>query len=396
MKSFIIGWLCLFTLSASAQKSASTLVQEINATIQQYSADIKTPFHLFETIGTMEQAQNTFSSLRMKPGELQSIDVKPSALGFTVTIRCGENGHCLTLLKYDTLSTPMPSTAFFFTEASAANTFAITLRDLGKALNKEALPVNLDLIKVNNANEKQAPPAAKTNTHATAQKQNDDDIDEPEEPVSKAPVTHAQHTVKTKANAKVEEEDKDDEEAEPVKKTSRATTKTKAAKDEEDDVTEKDDQLNIKVTSADNLPTEPTCRQLLSVIQSGKQSGFKDIEGKETNAEKKINESKLKLRGAKRNYLSWYRNKRAFLAEYKTSNDNALIIEEFDKLQTELEDCLEGSWEDTDHSSDDMYANSKEEVKDVEYASTADPLAPHLRILIHSEGDRHTLFIRIQ
>lgn len=73
-----------------------------------------------------------------------------------------------------------------------------------------------------------------------------------------------------------------------------------------------------------------------------------------------------------------------------------MIIEEFGKLQTELEDCLEGSWEDTDHSSDDMYANSKEEVKDVEYASTADPLAPHLRILIHSEGERHTLFIRIQ
>jgi len=395
MKSFIIGWLCLFTLSASAQKSASTLVQEINATIQQYSADIKTPFHLFETIGTIEQAQNTFSSLRMKPGELQSIDVKPSALGFTVSIQCGENGHCLNLLKYDTLTTPMPSTAFFFTEASAANAFALALRDLGKALNKEAIPVKLDLIKDNNTNEKQILPAAKSNTKATAQKHNDDDddINEPEEPVSKAPVTHAPHTVKTKA--KVEEEDKDAEDAEPVKKTSRATTKTKTAKDDED-VVEKEEQASTRAASSDNLPTEPICRQLLSIIQSGKQSGFKDIEGKETNTEKKINESKLKLRGAKRNYLSWYRNKRAFLAEYKTSNDNELIIEEFGKLQTELEDCLEGSWEDTDHSSDDMYANSKEEVKDVEYVSTADPSAPHLRILIHSEGERHTLFIRIQ
>lgn len=43
----------------------------------------------------------------------------------------------------------------------------------------------------------------------------------------------------------------------------------------------------------------------------GKEQNFKDIEGTETNSERKINDSKLKIKGAKRNYLSWYKSKRA-------------------------------------------------------------------------------------
>ena len=118
---------------------------------------------------------------------------------------------------------------------------------------------------------------------------------------------------------------------------------------------------------------------------------------KTTNPTTKINESKLKLKGAKRSYLSWYKKERAFLAEYKTLIDHELILIEFEKLQTELEDCLEGGWEDIDHSSDEMYANVSEEVKDVEYKFTSDPTRPSLRIMINTDqSKRYTLFVRIQ
>lgn len=46
------------------------------------------------------------------------------------------------------------------------------------------------------------------------------------------------------------------------------------------------------------------CNQLLSILQSGKENKFKNIEGKLTNAETKINDSKVKLKGARKNYLS--------------------------------------------------------------------------------------------
>ena len=69
-----------------------------------------------------------------------------------------------------------------------------------------------------------------------------------------------------------------------------------------------------------------------------------------------------------------------------------------EKLQTQLEDCFGPEWEDSDHSSDDMYANVQEEVKDVEYHSNTDAAKPTMRMLINHDknGDKYTLYIRVQ
>jgi hypothetical protein len=137
------------------------------------------------------------------------------------------------------------------------------------------------------------------------------------------------------------------------------------------------------------------CEQLMSLVKSGLSTQFKDIEGKETNSEKKINESKIKLKGARKSYLSWFNQKRAFLAELKLVDDNDYAVEEFQNIQNQLDECLAG-WDDEDHSTDDIYESIKYEVKDVEYTDSKNPNSPSIRLIIASEGKKFIVFLRIQ
>ncbi|MBK8330747.1 MAG: hypothetical protein IPL09_15135 [Bacteroidetes bacterium] len=63
------------------------------------------------------------------------------------------------------------------------------------------------------------------------------------------------------------------------------------------------------------------CSQLTNILQSGKENKFKAIEGKLTNADTKINDSKIKLKGARKNYLSWFKKKGLLLL-----NSNQVMI----------------------------------------------------------------------
>ena len=122
-----IALLLLFISSftgATAQTSISDLVKELNRTITIYSTDNASPLTIYETIGTIEQKKNESSSQRFKLSEIGSILVEKNASGFTVNIHCADSSRCMSLIKNDMSTSMMPSDAFFFNDARAANTFA--------------------------------------------------------------------------------------------------------------------------------------------------------------------------------------------------------------------------------------------------------------------------------
>ena len=79
-------------------------------------------------------------------------------------------------------------------------------------------------------------------------------------------------------------------------------------------------------------------------------------------------DSKFKLKGARKNYLNWYKNERAYIAELKSSEDYEGLMIDFDNIQTEIEECLGHNWDNNDMSTGKEYDNFNGDIRDVEYA----------------------------
>ncbi len=383
-KYFFLFVLILSFNKINAQLTGTELVKELNRFITLFSADNASMLTFFAQTGTLEQRQNVANTQRIKLSDIGGIQVEASAIGFTVNIKCAEGTQCINLVKNDTISSYMPSNAFFFTEAKAANTFAKRFEELIAKYPSEHKAVKAELLHGADGQIPmyiiEAPKNIAVNKQAVRKEKEEDDADEEE-------------TDKTAVKPKRVVVTPEERERMAMEKKQERIDQLEEAKAER---TPRQQVVSNDANAAEDIP-EPVCKQLTAIIKAGRNSRFKEIEGQEKNAEKKINFSKLKLRGAKSNYLSWYKNERAFIAEYKTSADREIILIEFEKIQTELEDCLEGAWEDTDHSTDAMYANVNEDVKDVEYKFTSDPLMPTLRIMINTDASgKHTLFIRIR
>lgn len=377
---------CCFSQSM-AQMKPSDLVKEMNRTITLYGADNGELITLHEAIGVLEQKTTTKSFQRIKISDIGFIQVVAKEEGSSVTFGCADSMPCINIIKPDMSSSGMPSSAFFFMDAKSANSFAklfeglLTAYPSGRAAVKAQLAIEQDALEdkpKSNASRETKPKA----TPVTKQETEDKEDIEEEAAVKK---TTARKTTKKEAETGDDEQEEKAERKETGKRT-RELREEQA--NEPDAANEKNEDPGPGM--------DAQCRQLVKIFAAGKDA-FKSIEGKQTNADLKINESMIRLKGAKRSYLSWYKNKRAFIAEFKTLADRDLILEEFVKVQTQLEDCLEGNWDNTDHSSDDMYANTEEEVKDVEYKLDDDPQMPSMRIMISTDkAKRHTLFVRIQ
>ncbi len=434
--SFFFFVFILSVQTAFSQTPLADIVKELNKNITLYSADDAAPFILYEPIGTLEQKKNENSVQRFKLDAIGGITVVKNESGCTVNILCADSGRCISLIKSDMSTSLMPSEAFFFTQLKAANAFAKGMETLIARYPSERQPVQAQLLKDGNdiglTNDKTptAPPNKTTKkTRGSEEEEMEEDAEENHaakqvgKPVREktAPLSEAEAKERAINKRKPKEVEESEEDVEAESKTvrekaaplseaeakERAMNRRKPKEKEETEMNEDtdDETMSTKQSRAerpafspvDDVVIETVCKQLMSIVKAGKDTKFKEIEGKETNPTTKINESKIKLKGAKRSYLSWYKKERAFIAEYKTLSDHELILEEFVKLQTELEDCLEGPWEDTDHSSDEMYANATEDVKDVEYKLASDPQRPGIRILINTDQNKkYTLFVRIQ
>jgi hypothetical protein len=402
MKKILFVLLALFfTKTAYNQDDTKLMLTRMNQCISGFSADASSPLNYFPVSGMLEQKQQNLSQ-RITLSDVTKVIVEISKVGYSVTYTCNDEGNCVSLIKSDMSTSTMASTSFFFNNPAAANTFATMSNSLISKSRKVDKPIDLILFKTQDGQTPLLPETTYTTTEkkqTQANKKAEEDQDEEYVPITK-PASNKKTTKRD------EEEDVEDK---PIKEPKSTTKKKQQKEDKEDNDTESEPvkekkskpkktepELNEPENDTDKKLANDFCGQLMAVVKSGTLTKFKDIEGKETNAEKKVNESKLKLKGAKKNYLSWFNQERAFISELKSVLDNDLAIEEFEKLQAQLDECLADGWDFNDRSQDENYDNAKFDVKDVEYINTKDTNSPSVRIAIAPDGDRFTLFVRVK
>ncbi len=454
-KFFLFVAFLLAQFAAAAQtdvKNTMALLQEcLNLNTNSQHDVIK----LYEQIGVIEYTLANFTQ-RVKLSELQKVEVKPHQSGFAVDIRCGEENKCISFIKNDTSNTPLTNTSVQFSDAALANTFAENLAALithyksGEPAVEKILHKNdqgkVPILGVKRSPDQKEPVAVKTPVAKPA-----DPVETDDEPEVKSAATTPKLSKEERDEARAEKKEelqrkaaerKEAREEQLAEKKQARKNKTNETAEQEDE--EADEKINSKskrkstkksntVESDENAEAEETdtkpsgrqksktsgnkliedvgdnavsedkgkaandfCAQLQQILQSGKDNKFKSLEGKLTNAENKINDSKIKLKGARKNYLSWFQKERAFISELKSGNDYELVLKDFEAMQTQLDECLGGGWDMEDKSNSEEYAKLKTEVKDVEFKKDGDASMPSIRVIFLETNDKFTMFMRVK
>ena len=355
--------LLLGSLMAQAQPSVKEALQRMNQCIVAFSADNPRPLQLFQVSGTVEQAIEGRTQ-RIAMADMHQVQVGNSAAGYQVTLSCQSGLACITLVKEDMSVMNMTEAQFFFNNPAAANTFASSTKQLIEGLQKTPSPVGLTLFKTPDGKIPSLPASGSA-------------------PVAAAPKANPNAATTPKTNALQTAGNQQTDEEEDSPKPTKGLSPRTAAPAEQDD-------------REPNEPVDLFCKQVLRAIQSGMKANFNDIQGKVINAQQGSNESTLKLKGARRSYLSQFEGKRCFIAEMKSYVDNELAIEGLYDLQSMLEDCLGDNWENEDKTDDPAYDNVEFDAKDVELSDSNNPASPTVRLAIAPEGNKFILFIRIR
>lgn len=349
----------------NAQNNSAELVRNINATVEgSYN-----PFNFYEKTGSIEQTQDGIMQ-RFKLAEVGNIKVTKNTEGYSVDISCKDQNGCITLIKNSTQVTQMNVASFFF----------------GNEMNSNAFANNLTKLVANYKNSENKPIATATKKEEIIATQ--EPIKNEVKEVKTAPLVEQKtdgiiHVPKTNTKKEIIEEDEEIEDGEKPNAKSKTTKKNIEKEESEEKVVSK--------------ASKDFCSQINQLLKIANDKNFKSIEGNETNATKKINDSKFKLKGAKKNYLNWYNNERTFIAEIKTSLSYEDLMIDYDNIQAEIEACLGSSWDSDDRSGEKEYDNFNGEVRDTEYTDIDKKMKARLRIILLSDEDnKSTLFIRIQ
>lgn len=432
-------WISLTFMFFSAQsqtdlKKASVFMQEC---LNLNTGDQPAVITLYENSGMIEYKQ-AYIIQRIKLADLHAVQVNANTSGYSVDIKCLEDFACINFIKGDTSNTAFKATAVQFNDVVLANTFAENLSNLVVHYKTNEPPLEKTLFKTKDG---MIPllGAKKTTTPAAEPKQvkqvpkEEKEESEPEEATK--PIEEKKPSAKSRrAEKKEAAEEVEPEEKEVVKKPSRKSAKKEAEEasaDEEEKLTPREKRKAAREAEAENgdkndaeeavvakkkvnrnkliedvddnargdaksKSSNDFCDQLKNILQSGKENKFKSIEGKLTNEEAKINDSKIKLKGARKSYLSWYKKERAFISELKSGTDYETIFKSFEEIQTELDACLGAGWNMEDHSNSDEYAKLKTEVKDVEFKKENDDNMPAIRVIFIEDNSKFTMFIRVK
>lgn len=378
-KLFRLIFVYIFCFSAaSAQTPAQTIVQQLNKNIQQAYQ----PFILFEKTGSLEQTQDGIAQ-RFKITEIDSFQLSKQSEGYIVNLFCNDNAGCISVIKNNTLLPPLNSTSFFFGSVDQANSFIQSLQQL-----KQLYQSNQ-----NTSSSKGTANTSVKNQTAESNMANENNNVIPPPRTSTSAVNPIINHPKQTQVSDVEDDEIEDKII-PTKQNNKDLKQKKSTANHEENETD-----DIKKTTVSNVnkSSNNLCDQLQQILSIAFTNQFDQIQGKENNAEKKIYESKFKLKGAKRNYLHPYQQKNAFIAEYKTSADYEGLMIDFDNLQNEIEACLGGDWDNNDMANNSEYDNFKGDVRDVEYAHIDKKITATIRIILLSdENNKSTLFIRVQ
>jgi hypothetical protein len=364
-------------------------------------------FSFADKTGALEQHQGPYF-YRLKLEDIGTIQEQFQSGKYNVTVGC-RFGNCFSLLKEETNTSNLNQNVYVFSSGQRSSRFAHALFELSKLYQQNGDEIQTSFLTISEESkpivkaenppvDKIAPPPPKKDAldellekEDKEEKDNTNAEEREEKDINVKPKRTAPATRKTKT-------EEGEEEKEEVVELETKSSGRKVRKDRDDEDNSAIGGLAEKETASDEKTTKNSllCKQLTQILQSGAMGHFKSIEGTETNTKTKINESKVKLKGAKRNYLSWHKKERAFIAEFKSTKDLDLLQIEYDELQTEIDNCLGPDWEFADKSSDEEYAEFSGEVRDTEYHNTVIPNSPTVRVILLSDNDKFTLFIRIQ
>ena len=417
MKRYFI-WILLLCMShlvdaqVDVKKSAQVMQECLN--MSNNGGNIK----MFEQTGILEYDQNN-TQQRIKLSDLKLIAVNKNESGYSVDIKCVDENGCINFIKNNIESSMFKESAIQFGDVTLANTFAENMSNICSKYSNADAPIEKKLF--TDANGKTpligvkavaitSPAAKATNKNIAKEEDEDENIekDDIEKTSTKKQVAPKSENKKTIRNKKEKEENDDEGEVKLSAREKRKAARERDVEntDEADAPKEKtrlkrnsiieDVQANDDDNTEDSKGGNDFCNQLKDILQSGKENKFKNIEGTTTNADTKINESKIKLKGTRRNYLSWYQQQRAFISELKSSKDYDQVYTEFENIQTTLDECLGGSWDMENKSNIEEYAKVKTEVKDVEFKNSMDKTMPTVRVIFLEDNNKFTLFLRVR
>lgn len=354
-------------------------------------------------------------SQKIKLSDLENINVNKNDAGFSVDIKCLGNEGCITFQKSDTASSLFQTSAIQFVDAALANTFASNLKDLCNHYKEGGAEVSQTLFK----NESGNTPILKARTETpakpiVAKPSKEEDAEELEDKKAAAKEKkeemkeqrlEKQKAAKEKRTIKSNEEEDNDDNVLKKSNTRKKVANHKEEDNEDETTVSKKSKVkkNSIIEDNDDDQDKPSsgkandfCAQLLAIVRSGKESQYKSIEGKINNADSKTNESLIKLKGTRKNYLSWYKKQRVFISEIKVGKDYDAVYRDFEDLQTSLDDCLGGKWEMNDLSNNDEYSNAKTEVRDIQFKNDEDNTSPSIHVIFVEGNGNFTLFLRVQ
>ncbi len=377
---YLFLWIAFWsTNSILAQDKREPLVKILNECLTSFSEDNPMPMTFFKVSSILEQKIEGRTQ-RLSLDNIHTVRATENKSVIAVEIICANSTACIHLVKEDMSSSDMNSTSFFFTNAAAANTFALSLKQIIELSQSTPSPVQLSLISSPDGKRPMLPSASLPKEDKLAEK-----------PTNESPTINTASAPPSKSPLQIsDDEDKPTSQSKLPNKGSEAPIREKsAARERSDSKQDKED------TDDEDNAGSAFCNQLLAIIKSAEFSNFRDIEGKELGADSKALESKIRFKGTRRCYINQLGGKKAFVAEIKSYASNELAIDAFFEWQTLINECLADGWDDEDKSDDPAYEKLEIEMKDVEYRHSTSASKPAVRLAIAPEGKRFTLFIRV-
>lgn len=332
-RAIIVILTIVSVLDAQAQIGNSNIAA-MNNYIVNYAASQMTTLGYYEKLGMIEQ-QNFGITDRYKIQDIKRIEVGGKDKTFVVQFFCDEKDPCISQTKGTELGKYIPSISYFFTNPSIANSFAQKAGEIIREDFKNEVVLKLFATK-------DAQPIA----------------DEP--------------MIKEVPSKKVAKEEPKEIKEEVVDHLSLDAYSNSGA-----------EPVTIK---------NPLVKKIMLVVQSYTTNKLEPLKGA---AKENAWEANVKLPKAKKNYINQFKGQNCFVAEFGTEKFIDDLEETYSDLQDALDEEISQDWETVDHSQDEIYADSEDDIYHVEYINQEKKDAPSITLMIVPDGKRYTLFMRI-
>ncbi len=349
-------------------------LEKINAHILQGATpNDKNTLLYFPLNSTLEKNADGYI-FRFRLDEIKKISIKGSADFFAVTLFCNEE-KCINITNKDLSSKMGNEIAFNFENEFHAKGFMNTIAEMSKNELKKTIELDFGTLSTKNETSDVVKTPVPIVEKIVAEKSllAIEDVAEKEDAATK----------RERLKEQQEEEKAEREEEKALQKEEMQTKGNKKNKEE------------INDEEAENNELEGICKGIVAVLESGMSSNFSSIKGEKSNEGTTTFSSKIKLKNAKRNYISTFKNAPCFMAEMKNSRSTDDLGELFLEIKDALLECLPNSWEEIDHSDDPIYDKGTDDIYHTEFVDEENSAVPSITLQITPDGNKKIFFIRI-